>query len=64
MLWLENTASTEASATRDMSVIVPTMSGATPGSMSRRSSCQSGVLKPVVVRSLRLGPQPTWRCMG
>src|SRR3989338_6431588 len=61
MLWLEKTASTEASATADISVIVPTISGLTLSSISRRSSCQSCVLKPRVVLSLCLGPQPTWR---
>ncbi len=34
------------SATRAVSVIVPTMSGCTALSMSSPHSCQSGVLKP------------------
>ena len=45
----------------DMSVIEPMMSGFTDGSTSRRSSVQTAALKPRVVCSLRLGPQPTWR---
>ena len=48
-------------ATAAMSVMVPVTSGCTAGSMSSRISCQPGWLKPAVVRSLRLGPQPTWR---
>ena len=58
---LENTASTLASATAGMAVMLPMMSGRTDSSISSLSSSQSGVLKPAVVRSLRFGPQPTWR---
>ena len=47
-----------------MSVIVPVMSGSTAGSMSRRSSDHSGVLKPRVVRCLRFRPHPTCRNVG
>jgi hypothetical protein len=54
-------ALTESAETEAMSVIVPVTSGDTEGSMSRRISDQASVLKPRVVRSLRLGPQPTWR---
>jgi hypothetical protein len=45
MLWLEKAAS----------IMVPMMSGETPASMSRRISCHSDVLKPLVVRSLCFG---------
>src|SRR5215211_5758303 len=61
MLWLENTASTERSATADMSVMVPTTSGSTAGSMSSRTSCHAASRKPRVVWSLRFCPHPTWR---
>ena len=61
MLWDEKTASTDSDKTEDICVMVPTKSGLTDSSMSKRSSFQSGELKPLVVRSLRLGPQPTWR---
>lgn len=59
MLWEEKTASTDSEETVDMSVMVPTRSGLTDSSMSNRSSFQAD--KALVVRSLRLGPQPTWR---
>ena len=59
MLWLENMASTEAESSADISVILPTISGETFSSISKRSSSQSAVLKPTVVWSLRLNPQPT-----
>jgi hypothetical protein len=42
MLWEEKTASTDSVATEDMSVMVPTKSGLTDSSMSKRSSFQSG----------------------
>src|SRR5689334_23254671 len=61
MLWLENSASTEASLTWDMSVMVPTMSGLTLSSISKRSSCHCSEAKPLVVLFLLFGPQPTWR---
>ena len=59
MLWDEKTASTDSEETADISVIVPTKSGCTDSSISKRSSFHTA--KPEVVRSLRLGPQPTWR---
>lgn len=61
MLWLEKMASMDASATPDISVMVPIMSGDTSASMSKRISCQSRVLKAFVVWDLCLGPQPMWR---
>jgi hypothetical protein len=59
MLWEEKTASTDSEETEDMSVMVPTRSGLTDSSMSKRSSFQED--RALVVRSLRLAPQPTWR---
>ena len=59
MLWDEKTASTDSEETEDMSVMVPTRSGLTDSSMSKRSSFQWD--RALVVRSLRLGPQPTCR---
>ncbi len=59
MLWEEKTASTDSEETEDMSVMVPTKSGLTDSSMSKRSSFQKD--RALVVRSLRLGPQPTCR---
>ena len=59
MLWEEKTASTDSEETEDMSVMVPTRSGLTDSSMSKRSSFQED--RALVVRSLRLEPQPTCR---
>ena len=59
MLWEEKTASTDSVETEDMSVMVPTKSGRTDSSISKRNSFQSA--KPAVERSLRLVPHPTWR---
>ena len=61
MLWLENTASIEASFTSDISSIELTISGATLWSMSSRTSFQAGELNPCVVLFLLEAPQPTWR---
>src|SRR6202044_4194337 len=60
MLWDEKTASTLPVATASMSVRVPSMSGLTDGSMSKRISRHSTELKPFNL-DLFSGPQPTCR---